>query len=59
MTTYDEVIKAQPKGHRYCVRCKKYVKPAKGFGMKICPDCERGPLLMTPQEAAAEAREDA
>lgn len=59
MTTYDEIIKAQPKGTRYCVRCKEYVKPMKGFGMKVCPMCERGPLLLTPGEAASEASEGA
>lgn len=57
MTTYDKIIKKQPKGTRYCVPCKEYVKPMKLGFMKVCPQCERGPLLMTPGEAASEERE--
>lgn len=52
--TYDEIIAKQPKGTRYCVNCKAYVKPMKLAGQRVCPNCERFPLLMTPTEAKAE-----
>ena len=57
MTTYEDIIKKAPKGTRYCGNCKKYVKPMKLGAFKVCPDCERFPLLMTPGEAASESRE--
>lgn len=60
MTTYNDVIKNQPKGTRYCANCRAYAKPMllyPGSTMKVCPTCERGPLVMTPKEAAKEENE--